>query len=135
MHTKTPSVTIRGNITSTRYRNDVIRSVLLLHISANLGMMLARDDLSCHAARSTLVMFVEHNVHKMTCKSLDLNLIDHLLDSLKHKVRAQSLQLNLRDITRVIHQNLMCSEIPQQYIHIHILSINTRYLAADATPG
>ena len=26
-----------------RYRNDVIRSVLLLHIRANLGMMLARD--------------------------------------------------------------------------------------------
>jgi len=29
---------LQGNITATRYRNDVIRSVLLLHIRANLGM-------------------------------------------------------------------------------------------------
>ena len=40
MHTKTPSVTIQGNITAQRYRNDVILLVLLLHIRANLGMML-----------------------------------------------------------------------------------------------
>ena len=42
-----------------RYRNDVIRSVLLLlllllQIRANFGMMLARDYASCHVARSTL---------------------------------------------------------------------------------
>ena len=47
-----------------RYRNDVIRSVLLLHIRANLGMMLARDYASCHAARSTLIMIVANNVQK-----------------------------------------------------------------------
>ena len=52
------------------FRNDVIRSVLL-HIRDNLGMMLARDNASCHAARS-----------------LDLNPIDHLLDLLERKVRA-----------------------------------------------
>jgi len=63
MHTKTPIVTIQGNKTGTSYRNDVIRSViLLLHISANLGMMLARDDVSCHASRSTLETFVANNV-------------------------------------------------------------------------
>ena len=69
----------------------------------------------------------------MTCKSLDLNPIDHLLDLLKRKVRAQPLQLNLRELTRVIHQ--MCAEIPQPYIYRHILSMSTRYLAVDATPG
>ena len=50
----------------------------------------------------------------MTCKSLDLNLIDHLLGLLKRKVRARPLQLNLRGITRVIHQ--MLAIIPQQYM-------------------
>jgi len=44
MPTKTPSVTIQGKITAMRYGNDVIRSVLLSHIRANLDMMLARDD-------------------------------------------------------------------------------------------
>ena len=46
-------------------------------------------------------------------QSLDLNPIDHLLNLLKRKVRAQTLQLNLRERTRVIHQ--MYAAIPQQY--------------------
>jgi len=43
-------------------------------------MMLARDYASCHAARSTLVMRVVNNVHKLRwpSNSLDLNPIDHL---------------------------------------------------------
>ena len=95
MHTKTPSVPIQGNITAMRYRNDVIRAVLLIRIHANLGMMLTREYASCHAARSTLVMFEGNNVHKIRwpANSLDLNPIADLLDLLKRKVRAQSLQL------------------------------------------
>jgi len=56
---------------------------------------------------------------QMACKSLDLNYMDHLLDLLKRKVRAQSLQSNLRELMRVIHQ--MDAAIPQKYIHRHIL--------------
>ena len=52
MHTKTTSVTIQGNVTAMRYWHDVIRSVLFLHIRANLGIKLARDYASCHVARS-----------------------------------------------------------------------------------
>ena len=48
-----------------RYRNDIIRSVLLLHSRAKLGMMLARDYASCHVARSALVMRVANNVQKL----------------------------------------------------------------------
>ena len=62
MHLKTPNVSIQGNMTAIRYPNDVIWSVLLLHI--NLGMMLARDYASCHARR-TLVMIVANNVQKI----------------------------------------------------------------------
>ena len=78
MHTNTPSVTIQGNITAMRFRNDAIRWILLLHIRANLGMMLTLDN----AARSTLVKLVAN-----TCKypdglqSLDLNPIDQISGS------------------------------------------------------
>ena len=67
--------------------------------------MLARDYVSCHTAKSTLVMLVANNVQNLRwpAKSLNLNPIDHLLDLLKHKVRAQPLQLNLRELTRVIY--------------------------------
>ena len=63
------------------YGTDVIRSVLL-HICANLGMMLARDYASCIVARSTLVMCVGNKLRKLKwpAKSMDLNHIDHLLD-------------------------------------------------------
>ena len=133
MHTQTPSATIQGNITAMRYRNDVIRSVLLLHIRANLGMMLARDYASCHAARSTLIMIVANNVQNLRwpAKSLNLNIIDHCLDLLKCNVRSQPLQQNLGELTRVINQ--MVAVIP--YIYRHMLSMSTRYLAVDATPG
>ena len=54
-----------------KYRNDVIRSVLLLHILANHGMMLAREYTSFRLARSTLVMIVANKVQEktqMACK-------------------------------------------------------------------
>ena len=78
LHKKTPSVTIQGNITAMRYRNDIIRLVLLLHIRANLGMIPARDYVSCHTAKSTLFMLVANNVQKFRwpTKSLDLNPIE-----------------------------------------------------------
>ena len=65
--------------------------------------------------------------------TLIYRLIDHLLDLLKRKVRAQPLQQNLSELTRVIHQ--MCAAFPKQFIYRHMLSMRTRYLAVDATPG
>ena len=97
-------------------------------------MMLARDYVSCHVARNTLAMIVANNVQTLRrpAKSLDLNPINHLLDLLKPKVRAQPLQLSLRKLIRVIHQ--MCAAISQQFIHRHILPMSTRSLAVDTTP-
>jgi len=78
---------------------------------------------------NTLVMIVTNNVHKLrwTAGSLDLNPIDNLLELSKRKVRTQPLQLNIRELTR--------AAIPQvqQYIHRHVFSMSTRYLAVDAT--
>jgi len=63
-------------------------------------------------------MIVANNVPKLRwpAKSLDLNQIDQLLDLLKRNVRAHPLQLNLGELTRVIHH--MCVAIPQLY-HIY----------------
>ena len=73
------NVTIPGNITAMRYRNDVIRSFFLLHIRANLGIMLSRGYASCHTARNTRVMIVANNMQTLRwpAKGLDLNPIDH----------------------------------------------------------
>ena len=47
------------------YRHDVIRSVLLPHIRANLGMMLVRYYASSYAVRSILVKLVANNVQTL----------------------------------------------------------------------
>ena len=133
MHTKTPSVTIQGNITANRYRTEVTRSVLLLHIHVKLGMMLARDYASHHEVRSPLASSKQCTKLRWPAKRLDLNPIDHLLDLLKRKVRAQPLQRNLSELSLVIHQ--MCAAIPQKYIHRHILSTSTRYIVVYVTSG
>ena len=65
MHTKSPSVTLQGNITAMKYRNNDIRSILFLHFRANLGIMLARDYALCHADRSTLEMRVANNMQNL----------------------------------------------------------------------
>jgi len=67
-------------------------------------------------------MFVANNVQNLRCLATGLNLnhINHLLDILKRKVRAQ--QLNLRKLTRVIHH--MCEAIPQQYNYLWTHVIN-----------
>mgnify|MGYP007133255154 CR=1 FL=1 len=69
-------------------------------------------------------MRVANNVQQLRwpAKCLDLNPIDHVLDLLKRKVRVQPLQLNLRKLTRVIHQ--MYAAIPQQYIHRNSLLVH-----------
>jgi len=78
-----------------------------------------RDYASRLATRSTQVMIVANNVQKLRwpAKSLDLNHNDHLSDPLKSKVGALPLQLNLGELTRVVHQ--MCVAIPQQYLHLY----------------
>ena len=74
MHTKSPNVAIQENIIGMRYRNDAVWFFFLISDS---------DYASCQTARSTLVMLVANNVHKLRwpAKSLDFN--------------TQPLQLNL----------------------------------------
>ena len=134
MHTKTPSVTIQGNITANRYRTEVTRSVLLLHIHVKLGMMLARDYASHHEVRSPLASSKQCTKLRWPAKRLDLNPIDHLLDLLKHKIFVHSHCNWISGSFRVLFIRWL-AVILQQYIHKHILSMSTRYLAVDATPG
>ena len=130
MHTKIGSVPIQGDVWNWRHSVGSSSSYPC-QSRCDVGTRYA----SCHAARSTLVMCVGNNVQKLRrpAKSLDLYPIDHVLGLLKRMVRAQPLQLHLVELTRVIHH--MCAAIPQQYIHRHLLSMSTQYLAVNATPG
>ena len=129
MDMKTPSITIQGNITAMKYRIDfnAVGSSSSYPCQSRYDVCMGLCIMSCCQKHSSNARSKQH------AKSLDLNPIDHLLDLLKCKACAQQLQLNLRELTRVIQQ--MCAAIPQQYIHRHMLSMSTRYLAVDVTPG
>ena len=66
---------------------------------------------------------------QMACKQSEFKSYRPLVEP----IETQPLQLNIRELTLVIQQ--MCADIPQQYIHRHILSMSTWYLAVDVTPG
>ena len=114
------------------YRNDVIPSVLLLHIRANLSMMLAWDYASCHVARSTLVMLVANIVRQLKWPAIFFKSYWPLVGPIE--TPSSCIAASTKSQGRVLF--IRCVRpIPQQYTHRHILSMNIRYLAVDATPG
>jgi len=136
------------NIKYVEYKHNRTRSSLFMHTKFQVkrncdeiskvgsSSSYSCENTSCHVARSTLVMLVANNVQTLRWPAISLDLnpyIDNSMDLLKGKVRAQRLRLNLREFTHVIPR--MCAAIPQQYVHRHMLTMSTRFLAVDMTPG
>ena len=72
MHTKTPIVRLQGAVNAGRYQNDILLPLVIPHIRANRGMILAQDDVPCHSARTTQQLLRANNVrllgHTGQCK-------------------------------------------------------------------
>ena len=69
----------------------------------------------------------------MACKKSGFKSYRSLVGPIETQGSCTAVAINLRELTRVIHQ--MCAAISQQYIHRHSLSMSIRHLAVDATPG
>ena len=134
MHTKTPIVTIQGNLTARKYQTDVLLPHLILHICGNRGMGLLQDNAHCHAARTTQNMLAANDSRlHIPAKSPDLNPIEHLWDFKKTRIRALPQQHNLATLPRNI--NRVWAGINKGDIQQYIASMRSRCRAVIAAYG
>ena len=123
---KTEIVRVNGNLNARRYQTDIITRMLLPHLRANRGMMVAQDSTPCHAARITQQMLHTNNVHILpwpTC-SPDHNPIEHIWDLLKSHQRELPQAHTLAQLQRIIGR--VWGNIAQVTIQIYIGSIRRR---------
>ena len=135
LHTKTPLVHIQGNLNAQRYQNEVIQPILIPHIRANRGMLLAQDNAPCHTARVTRNMLAVNNILAIPWpeKSPDLNPIAHVWDVLKRRVRELPHQRILRELTRDVTATWI--NLTQRDFRNYILSMRSRCLAVIRANG
>ena len=135
MHTKTQLVFVQGNLTARRFQDEIVQPVLVPHLQANRGMLLAQDNANCHVARTTQNMFVANGVRALPwpAKSPDMNPIEHIWDVLKRNVRALPQQNNLHELMRDITQ--VWASLTQQQIQPYIISMRARCRKLIAANG
>ena len=86
-------------------------------------MVLAKDNTPRHAARSTQVILLtsKRRTLQWPAQSMDLNPSKYVWDILKRNVRAQLLQPNRREPTRVTHHMCHYTTVSSQ---IHYFMVN-----------
>ena len=86
---KSPIVRLQGAVNAVRYQNDILLPLVIPHIRANRGMILAQNNAPCHSARTTQQLLRANNVRLLDwpAKSRDLNPIEYVCDLFKRRVR------------------------------------------------
>ena len=79
-HTKTPVVTIHGNLNAQKYQTNVLLPHSITHILTNneIGVDAGQCPLSCSQDHLKPVGNQQHSPYHHACKEVGLNLIEHL---------------------------------------------------------
>lgn len=134
---KTPLVTIQGNLTAQRYRDQVMQPVVLPYLQQQpQGIIFQQDNARPHTARLTMDFLNRHNVHVLPwpAKSPDLNPIEHLWDHIGRQIRRRPRQAaNIRELEQAIHDEWR--NIPNDVIRRLTFSMRRRVLACINANG
>ena len=134
---KTRLVTIQGNLTAQRYRDEVLRPVVLPFVQQHQGTLFQHDNARPHTARLTTDFLNRQNVDVLPwpSRSPDLNPIEHLWDHLGRQLRRRQLQPhNVQQLEQALHYEW--ARIPDYVIRRLTSSMRRRVLSCiDANGG
>lgn len=135
LHTKTALVRVLGNLNAARYREEILRQVMLPHIRANGPMVFMQDNAPPHTARETMRFLQGNNVRVLDWppRSPDLNPIENIWDEVDRRLRELPVQLDLAQLDRDIHQ--VWQGLPQRFLHDYINSMRSRCQAVIEAHG
>ena len=89
LHHKTNNVFIKGNLTAAHYQHEVLNTEVIHLLRNHRGTQLLQDGAPAHLARATTAYLNANNVNVVDFppKSLDIDIIENILDELNRNVR------------------------------------------------
>lgn len=133
----TPLVVINGNLNAQRYRDDILRPVVLPYLQQQpRGVLYQHDNARPHTARIVVNFLAANNVNVLpwpAC-SPDLNPIEHLWDLLDRRVRLrQHPPANRQELVQALQAEW--NRLPRDLIRRLTFSVRRRVLACVAARG
>ena len=103
---KTDIGSIRGNLNSVRYYNEIIRPVILPFMHQGHAQIFQQDNARPYVARHTMNLLRANNVNVLNwpAKSPDISPIEYLWDHLGRKVRERNDVNSVMDLECALHQ-------------------------------
>jgi hypothetical protein len=124
---RTRLVVVNGTLTSQRYRDEILSSVVLPYLRTNgPGRTFQQDNATAHTARTTREFLNQNNVDMLD--SPDLSPIEHVWDELGRRVRMRIPQpQNLLQLATALEEEW--NNIPGHVIQRYVSSMHRRCVA------
>ncbi|KAK6183161.1 hypothetical protein SNE40_010691 [Patella caerulea] len=134
---KTPLIVINGNLNAQRYRDEILRPVVLPYPQQQpVGVLFQHDKARPHTARIVQDFLAANNVNVLpwpAC-SPDLSPIEHLWDRLDRQVRArQHVPANRQELIQALQEEW--NHLPPDPIRRLTSSVRRRIMACIAAQG
>ena len=132
---RTDLVFLDGNLTGVRYRDEVVRPVILPFVRRH-NLTLQQDNARPHTARVVTDFINQENIATLPWPAFspDMSPIEHLWDILDRRVRARiPIPNTLRTLQNALREEWQA--IPQQEIRMLVRSMRRRRQAMIASNG